>query len=191
MTLINQSLEVAIVSNDPGGRQQFFKNLYMAMAEEILLRAYAYFKHSPNTELLAEESLQNTFEKLMKKNLVSFGKIADIKAYVLKVAYSQFANVHQHRKNKSTVALVEQLGIDDHSSYCSSIEINHDLKKALSETLNDRQRTVICLWLEGYSYKEIAKQVESSETSVRGLVFRARKNIRNYLEGYGWRPQRA
>jgi DNA-directed RNA polymerase specialized sigma24 family protein len=71
--------------------KKFFETLYELLAEEILLRAYAYFKNRSNTELLAEEALQNTFEKLMRKDLAFFREIADLKAYVMRVAYSQFA----------------------------------------------------------------------------------------------------
>jgi RNA polymerase sigma-70 factor (ECF subfamily) len=191
MTALNSRLEVAIASNDPRAKKMFFETLYELLAEEILLRAYAYFKNRPNTELLAEEALQNTFEKLMRKDLASFEDLDDITAYVLIVAYSQFANVYQQMNNRASLPLDEWTGVNGSMTTNVSAEISYDLEQAISRALNDQQRVVTLLWLEGYSYEDIAIRTGKSEPSVRGLIFRARKSLRAYLEAYDRHPMRA
>jgi RNA polymerase sigma factor (sigma-70 family) len=191
MTTLNSKLEAFMASNDPRSRKKFFETLYEWMAEEILLRAYAYFKKRPNTELLAEEALQNTFEKLMRKELASFEEIADIKAYVLKVAYSQFACAHQRTKGEVTISSDELTGSKEPASSSHYSGIYFDLKKALNQALNKEQKEVVLWWLEGYSYEDIARKTWKSENSVRGLIFRAKRKLRTYLEAYDRRPRRA
>ncbi len=191
MTSLNPELEVATTSQNPQSQEAFFEALYELMAEEILLRAYAYFKNRPNTAFLAEEALQNTFEKLMRKKTAFYQKLDNMKAYVLKVAYSQFANIYHYTKNKSRLTPGELSGRSDLNYKTSSSELRLDLDRALRDSLNERQRETILLWLEGYSYEDIAQETGSTETSVRGLIFRARKSLRAYLEAYENRPRRA
>ena len=191
MNALNPKLEAAIASDDPRSKKKFFEILYELMAEEILLRAYAYFKNRPNTELLAEEALQNTFEKLMRKELVSFKEIDDIKAYVLKVAYSQFASVYQRIKGKATISSDQLTGSMEPASSSHYSGMSFDLERALNQALNKEQREAILWWLEGYSYEDIARKTWKSENSVRGLIFRARRKLRAYLEAYDRQPRRA
>jgi DNA-directed RNA polymerase specialized sigma24 family protein len=127
---LNSKLEAALVSNDPRAKKKFFETLYELLAEEILLRAYAYFKNRPNTELLAEEALQNTFEKLMRKDLAFFREIADLKAYVMRVAYSQFANGYHSTKSGATISSDEYLAHMEPASSSDSSGISVDLENA-------------------------------------------------------------
>ena len=127
----------------------------------------------------------------MRKELSFFKELDDIKAYVLKVAYSQFASVYQRVKNKAVLSLEELVEESASISIGRPMDISCDLEKALNKTLNDRQRKTILLWLEGYSYEDIARKTGNSETSVRGLIFRARKILRAYLEVYKHFPRLA
>ena len=51
------------------------------------------------------------------------------------------------------------------------------------ESLNDEQKTAYILKnIQGLKYKKISKVMKKSSSSIESLIFRAKKNLKKYLE---------
>ena len=51
------------------------------------------------------------------------------------------------------------------------------------ESLNEEQKTAYILKnIQGLSYKKISKVMDKSTSSIESLIFRAKKNLKKYLE---------
>jgi len=121
----------------------------------------------------AHDIVQSSFEVLwQKKKDVQAGKA---KAFLFQVAYHQ--SIDNYRK-RSKISYVEP----EEKSYSPG---NPDLKRILDRALaqlDEQARALVLLKdYEGYSYDEIAKITELTETQVKVYLHRARKILKAYL----------
>jgi RNA polymerase sigma factor (sigma-70 family) len=124
----------------------------------------------------ARDVVQSSFEKLwINRNQVEHARS---KSYLFTVAYNQMID---HIRKAKKVTLREEFG--------ESVKVvdkqTHTLKQTLDAALarlNDTQRSLVLLKdYEGYSYDEIAKIMDLSESQVKVYLHRARIQLKNYI----------
>ena len=123
----------------------------------------------------AQDVVQGCFEVLWeKKDSVSPEKA---KAFLFQVAYNQSVDVF--RKSKR-IQYPERP-----PEHLMSTASQPGLKKALDQalaTLGPQARALVLLKdYEGYSYEEIGRLTDLSESQVKVYLFRARKTLKEYL----------
>lgn len=121
----------------------------------------------------AGDIVQNTFEVLWNKRKdVEAGKA---KAFLFQVAYRQSVDNYRKKGKVSFTPPPEEF-------YSPGAP---DLKKILDralEKLDERSRALVLLKdYEGYSYEEIGRITELTETQVKVYLHRARKTLKEYL----------
>ncbi|WP_321294912.1 RNA polymerase sigma factor [Marinifilum fragile] len=124
----------------------------------------------------ARDIVQDSFEKLWRNiENVNYQKV---KSYLFTTAYHTMIDVIRKEKRKEDFEKV------DVKEYSHSEQYS-DLKEVLNialEKLSDIQRSVILLRdYEGYSYAEIAKITDLSESQVKVYIYRARKNLKSFI----------
>ncbi len=124
----------------------------------------------------ARDIVQDSFEKLWRNvDAVNFLKV---KSYLYTTAYHTMIDLIRREKRKEDFETVD-VGKYAHSEQYTDLgEVLDDALKRLSEV----QRSVILLRdYEGYSYGEIAKITDLSESQVKVYIYRARKNLKEYI----------
>lgn len=58
--------------------------------------------------------------------------------------------------------------------------MNNDIKKAFKTVLTEKQRVCFRLRMDGYNYKEIAKQINTDTNSVGQHIKKAKNNLKKY-----------
>ena len=151
--------------------------LYEKMGPVMLsvCRRYLYDKQ------MAEAVLNQAFLKVFQ-NLKAFRKEGSFEGWVRKIMVRESLNENQKKK-------AIEVSIDEQEStflkQVSAIEEAHDVKQIMRviEALPDRYRIVFNLYeIEGYSHKEIAKQLGINVSSSRSLLTRAKQLLREKLK---------
>ncbi|WP_421921089.1 RNA polymerase sigma factor [Marinifilum sp.] len=124
----------------------------------------------------ARDIVQDSFEKLWRNvENVNYQKV---KSYLFTTAYRTMIDLIRREKRKEDFENVDVKEYSHSSQYS-------DLKELLNialEKLSDIQRAVILLRdYEGYSYAEIAKITDLNESQVKVYIYRARKNLKNFI----------
>lgn len=124
----------------------------------------------------ARDVVQGSFEVLWQKRKdVALEKG---KAFLFQVTYRQAVDTY---RKKGRMSYPEELP-EPSSSYTQS---NPDLKRVLERALaqlDEKARALVLLKdYEGYSYEEIAKITELSDSQVKVYLHRARKVLKEYL----------
>jgi RNA polymerase sigma-70 factor (ECF subfamily) len=124
----------------------------------------------------ARDIVQDSFEKLWRNiDNVNYQKV---KSYLFTTAYHTMIDLIRREKRKEDF---ENVNVKEYSHS----EQYSDLKEVLNialEKLSDIQRSVILLRdYEGYSYAEIAKITDLTESQVKVYIYRARKNLKNFI----------
>ena len=148
---------------------ELLRELYYRYKKEIYVYVYSICKNRS----LAEDIAQETFLKA----LLSLPRDNNLRAWLYKVARNLTFN--ELKKSKRNVPLDEKEGLYESFPY-----FKRELWEAL-EKLSPQKREIILLqYAGGLSQKEIAKILNISPQNVRVIAFRARKELKEKLEGF-------
>jgi len=121
----------------------------------------------------AHDMVQNGFEVLWnKRKEVARDKG---KAFLFQVVYRQSVDNYRKREKMSYTAPPEQ------SYEPGSPDLKKILDRALGQLDENARALVLLKDYEGYSYEEIGKITDLSESQVKVYLHRARKTLKEYL----------
>lgn len=124
----------------------------------------------------ARDVVQNSFEKLwVNRQQVDYARS---KSYLFTVAYNQMID---HIRKVKRVSLRDEFRDEARVTDKQTHNLKQTLEAALAR-LNETQRSLVLLKdYEGYSYDEIAKIMDLSESQVKVYLHRARVQLKNYI----------
>lgn len=139
-------------------------------------RLYRFVLKSIKDMHKAEDIVQDSYEKLWKNvENVSYEKV---KSYLFTTAYHTM--IDRIRREKRS-AFSEDLNLTEQSHENNYSDLGEVLKEAVNQ-LPEIQRMVLLLRdYEGYSYNEIGKMTELSESQVKVYIYRARVFLKKYI----------
>lgn len=156
------------------------EELYILYKEDIY-RYLLSLTHNPN---LSEDLLSETFVTAIS-SLGSFKGQSSVKTWLISIARNLW--LQRIRKEKHTVEyndLLELYVADSIAETMMKKETVKRIKKLIIEK-DERTQKIVNMRVEGYSFAEIAQQVNISESSARVIDFRTKKWIKAILEKEG------
>lgn len=137
---------------------------------------YRFILKNLRHEADAQDIVQSAFEKVwINKDNV---EASTSKSYLFTVAYNLM--IDHIRKAKRTV-LQEEFPEELRRTHSSVGQVKEVLQQAL-QRLSETQRSLVMLKdYEGYSYEEIGKITNLSESQVKVYLHRARLQLKKYL----------
>jgi len=124
----------------------------------------------------ARDIVQDSFEKLWR-NIENVNHLK-VKSYLFTTAYHTMIDMIRREKRKEDF---ENVDVKEYSHSTQYSDLKEVLDEAL-EKLSEIQRSVVLLRdYEGYSYAEIAKITDLTESQVKVYIYRARKHLKNYI----------
>ncbi len=167
------------------------------MAELVIQTIYEQYKKDVYTYLfslthdktLSEDLTSEVFISAIKA-LPGFKGNSDIKTWLFSIArYLWYGHLRKNKKEPTTQDLTEVYLSDG-----SNLEVNF-LSKEIVQRIHDllheesdKNRDIVLMRIDGYSFYEIAKKHCLSESSARVLDFRIKNRIKEILikEGYSY-----
>jgi RNA polymerase sigma-70 factor (ECF subfamily) len=151
---------------------------YNKTVDEWSDRVFAYVLKLVKDREMAEDFVQDIYEKLWKKvDEVSYEKA---KSYLFTSAYHAVIDWSRREKLKRSHAKTELSEVKkDEQDHSKELQVLID--KGLN-LLSEQQRQLILLRdYEGYSYDEIGEMTELSEAQVKVYIFRGRKQLKEFI----------
>src|SRR5262245_24550079 len=157
-----------------------FRDDFVELYDAHFARVYRYMDRLSGDPDLAADIAQETFIKLYER-----GSIPDTPgAWLVTVAMNLFRNAHatqSRRRHLLNVVPDAERFSDRAVEAAPSAEtraLEARVRKAL-ERVPERERHMLLLRAEGYSYREIAAALQIQETSVGTLLARAKRAFRD------------
>lgn len=153
-----------------------FRDAFAELFQEHFDRLFRYLDRLSGDPDLAADLAQETFVKLYER-----GSLPDAPgAWLITVAMNLFRNAHTTRERRSRLLKVvpEAEMFADRSVSPSHSPESRDLERRVRRALDgipERERQMLLLRAEGYSYKDIAEALNLQETSVGVLLARAKR----------------
>ncbi len=138
---------------------------------------YRFILKSMNEGELAKDVVQNVFIKMWeKRETIQFEKV---KSYLFTAGYRTMLNDFRYSKKSVSIDEIFDWNYSHNEQYS---DLNEILDSAVSKLPKDLRAVILLRDYEGYSYKEISKLVNLSESQVKVYIFRARKYLQQYLK---------
>ena len=120
---------------------------------------------------LVQDSFMRLWQHIEKVNMET------VKSYLFKITNNLVIDLYRKNKFNDNSPIDSEI----HSYYHEYSDLKEQLEKALN-TLSHVQKTVIMLRdYEDYSYEEIGQITGLTESQVKVYIYRARKNLKDYL----------
>jgi RNA polymerase sigma-70 factor (ECF subfamily) len=152
-------------------------------------RLFRYLDRLSNEPDLAADIVQEAFLKLYQR-----GTLPDSpEAWLISVALNLFRNAKTTRGRRRSLLTIERARAAHSDAsltpaqHTAARAERERVRRAL-ESLPERERHLLLLHTEGYSYREMAEALDLNENSVGTLLARARTSFRLTLERQGNAP---
>jgi len=168
-----------------GSPRRKFAKIY----DKYVNKIYRFIYLKVDSQETAEDLTSQVFTKGWRR----FKQNQDIKnpsAYLYQVARAEIADYYGKRPNFQIVStetnpIVNSQLTDSQPSAEENLGLQSDIetmKGALAKLDEDEQNIIIWRYLDGYSNKEIARLMEKPEGTVRVMLHRALKELKEKME---------
>jgi len=177
--------ETELLSKVATGDQRAFRILYEAYYTKI----YAFSLHLLKSELLAEESVQETFLKLWKQGPELNG-LLNLESFLVTITRNRALDLLRRQKLEVKANLKRRIDWTEADNETEESIILNDTRKVLQQAIDQlppQQKLVYQLcYQDGLKYEEAAAQMNLSALTVQSymkLALRSlRKNLRHYSD---------
>lgn len=131
--------------------------------------------------MLTDDLAQDTFLKAYL-NLRSFQGVSKFSTWLYRIAYNEFIS-YKRKFYRDQAEQPENMPEKSSESY-RQYDLSHDLAQAMT-VLNDNERAVITLfYLQEMPIKKISGILDINEGTIKSLLSRARKKMKDILQDY-------
>ena len=183
LTKIDAPSTVTGSAHPEAGSQADFERRFVQLFEQQFPRLYRYLDRLSGEAELASDLAQEAFVRLYSRRSMPHSP----EAWLVTAALNLFRNARStgsRRRRLLTVARSEDAQADPPPTpeQATAAQATRRRVRAALDGLPERERHLLLLRAEGYSYREIAETLSLHEASVGTLLARARQAFR---ERYG------
>ena len=147
------------------------------LTELYMDTVYRVARSGSRNESDAEDITQNTFLKLLQRKKL-FNDDDHARRWLIRVAVNEGNMLWRKRKHEDCLEATEEIAVSDDFT-----DNDNKLLKALAQLTPEYRQAVHLYYFEDYSTKEIAKLLNISDDTVRTRLSRARRKLRELLNG--------
>jgi RNA polymerase sigma-70 factor (ECF subfamily) len=167
-------------AGEQGGDQAAFAELYERTAPKIA----AYLRRVTGSPDWSEDLLQDTYVRFLNAERPAMDERQTL-SYLYRVAtnlvYDGWRSMRREREWEELAPRAD--------TPPEPVGLRRDVEEALAK-LSPRERALVWLaYVEGYAHRDIARMLEVKDTSVRVLLFRARRKLARILVEAGLTPE--
>ena len=179
----------SIISGLKRGDQKALESLYNLFKEKVYNTTLSYVQNQQDAEEITQDVFIEVFNSIDK-----FKSEANISTWIYRITVNKSLDFIRYTKRKKRFSIVKsifnlqsgELEIDQPDFIHPGIEIELKersaiLFKAIDQLPENLKTSFILSKIEGLSYAEISEIMKTSVSSVESLLFRAKHNLRKYL----------
>ena len=173
-----EQLAPAAMPGDVAAELPMDSNAFAAFYERAARPLWAYLARTSGDPTLADDLMQESFLKFLCATATTDGEV-EARRYLFRIATNLLKD-HWRRKPASSI---EDLPEGTFASQATALQMDSQslLQPALAKMKPKERQMLWLAYAEGYSHREIAEVIGVGATSVRLLLFRARRKMAGML----------
>jgi RNA polymerase sigma factor (sigma-70 family) len=166
-----------LLARAPGAEKQF-ERLYKRYAGDVYRYAMAVMRNAQDAEDVTQTTFMNAYRAMQA------GERPDMpKNWLIAIAHNvcrqRFRQAQRRPQESPLFEDAAEVAVPEHEEGYSA----EDIHRALGQLAFNQRAALVMRELEGRSYAEIAEMMDLSVSAVETLIFRARRALREQLEG--------
>lgn len=149
---------------------------YNEIVDKYSGNVYGFILKSIRDEETSKDIVQESFERLWKNKETIDSEKA--KSYLFTTAYHLLVDFTRKAKREK---IIDQADINTYYHSNTYSDLSEVLNHAIDKLSEQSKQLVLLRDYEGYSYDEIGKICNLSESQVKVYIFRARKQLKEYI----------
>lgn len=150
-------------------------NYFTQHSDAIMGYAYKLTRHHDDALDLYQETVYRSLA-----NAQHYKEYGSTAAWIYTIMRNIYINNQRHNYHHTTTNMDNVKEIDNYCAPDDSYTIS-ELYDAIKH-LNTKEKTIITLYLQGYSYAEISQHLNIKEGTVKSSIHRAKIKLRKLLE---------
>ena len=184
--------ELAFIQSIKNNEPESFRKLVLNYQDMIVNTCYGFVKNHTDAEDVAQEVFIEVYRSINK-----FREDAKLSTWLYRIAVNKSIDFLRKKKRKSWLGSIQSVFGSEEKAMVVEDKYRPNPQQTLEqnerkvvlqnaiEKLAENQKTAFILHkYEGLSYKEIAKVMDVSLSSVESLMHRAKKNLKKLLYSY-------
>ena len=179
----DEAVALSAIAPTRNDQASSFREAFVALFDAHFQRLFRFLDRLSGEPELAADLAQETFVKLYRR-----GALPDApEAWLISVAMNLFRNVKASRSRRQRLLTISR-GAGAHSdpppppdAGTERAEERRRVRSVL-DGMTERERSLLLLRAEGYSYRDIAAALQLNEASVGVLLARAKRAFRESYE---------
>ena len=184
--------ELAFIQSIKNNEPESFRKLVLNYQDMIVNTCYGFVKNHTDAEDVAQEVFIEVYRSINK-----FREDAKLSTWLYRIAVNKSIDFLRKKKRKSWLGSIQSVFGSEEKAMVVEDKYRPNPQQTLEqnerkvvlqnaiEKLAENQKTAFILHkYEGLSYKEIAKIMDVSLSSVESLMHRAKKNLKKLLYSY-------
>lgn len=138
------------------------------------------------TDADAEDLTQDVMEKALQ-NRKEFKREAKVGTWLQTIARRKVLDFFRRQKHRVMVEKSEEIeAVEEHRTGVNEIDpLMRDYFALAFSQLNDEEKKLIQLHVDGFSAQQIAEEMRVAETAIKSRIFRAKKHLQEILKEFG------
>ena len=160
--------------------REAFASLYDKHVERIYKHIYYLVSNKSDAEDITQEVFIRAWKYIDKYRYTG----APFAAWLMKIARNLIADHYKARKKVDRLVELEacsQAGETNPEAVTEASLNRSYVRKAILKLKGEKRKVIIMHFIDGFSYKEIAKLLNKSEGAVRVIQYRALNDLRSML----------
>jgi len=177
----SQESEVSLINQAVQGDRTAFTELY----EKYVDRVYRHVYYRVSSQADAEDITQEVFIKAWKAIKQYKYKGASFMAWLSAIAHNSIVDYYRSKKEFISLEETEVSNQARETSLEEMAEIGFNqsyIRSAILKLKGDKQKVILKHFIDGFSYREIARALNKSEGAVRVIQYRALNDLRLTLK---------
>lgn len=174
----------ALMETFQRGNEKAFGVLYERYRNDVYRFAMKMVKYN---EDLASDAFQDIFVKVYEK-AGTFQGTGSVKSWLMMITRNVCLNMLRTEQRQTPMGDYDEVPTPDRSLEPEHISERNALREAIEcaidELPQDLREVIVLREVDGYSYEEIANQIDSNIGVVRQRIWRARQKLRKQLKRF-------
>lgn len=155
---------------------------YMQLTKYLTQHSDAILGYAHKLTLHHDDALDLYQETVYRSlaNLAHYKESGNTAAWIYTIMRNTFINNQRRNSYRATANIQDIEAMDNYCAPDDTYTIS-ELYDAIKH-LNSKEKTIITLYLQGYSYAEISQHLNMKEGTVKSSIHRAKLKLRKLLE---------
>lgn len=165
-----------LVKKAQKGNKNAFEKLILYFHKDLYKIAKAYLIIEDDVNDAIQETIISAYE-----NINNITHISYFKTWITRILINKCNSIYKQKHKINTISL-ESISVENYISKTYELDSNISFYNLIDKLTSEEKTILILYYVDGYKPKEIAKILDTNDSTIRSKILRAKNKIKKDLK---------